>query len=130
MKWGRDSYQAKNMNPIPSQRARMWCVAGGTKCDLTIGWSDRGVASSERVDDWDKSASLVVGAIPRRSASSLDGMIDDTAKFETDGFAIIPSVASPAQCDAAMAQAGLAASHAPGSRTLLSMPWCAALADA
>jgi hypothetical protein len=73
--------------------------------------------------------SFDAGEAPRRSTSSLDVMIDDTAKFETDGFAIIPGVASPAQCDAAMAQAALAASHAPGSRTLLSMPWCAALAD-
>jgi Phytanoyl-CoA dioxygenase (PhyH) len=70
------------------------------------------------------------GAAPCRSTSSLDGMIDDTAKFETDGFAIIPGVASPAQCDAAMVQAALAVSDAPGSRTLLSMPWCAALAHA
>jgi Phytanoyl-CoA dioxygenase (PhyH) len=78
----------------------------------------------------DKSASLVVDEIPRRSTSSLDGMIDDTAKFETDGFAVIPGVASAAECDAVMAQVALAASDAPGSRTLLSMPWCAALAHA
>ena len=42
---------------------------------LTIGSSDRGAAASvgqERVDDWDKSASLDVGATPRRSTSSLD----------------------------------------------------------
>jgi hypothetical protein len=57
-------------------------------------------------------------------------MIDDTAKFATDGFAVIPDVISPAKCDAVMAQAALAASDAPGSRTLLSMPWCAALAHA
>jgi hypothetical protein len=42
---------------------------------LTIGWSDRGLrlrSAKRRVDDWDKSASLVVGATPRRSTSSLD----------------------------------------------------------
>jgi hypothetical protein len=71
-----------------------------------------------------------VRAAAGRSTWLLDGMIDDAAKFETDGFVIIPGVASPPQCDAAMAQAALAASDAPGSRTLLSMPWCAALAHA
>jgi hypothetical protein len=78
----------------------------------------------------DKSVSFGVDATPRRSTSSLDGMIDDTAKFETDGFAVIPDVASSAECDAAVVQAALATSDAPGSRTLLSMPWCAALAHA
>jgi hypothetical protein len=41
---------------------------------LTIGSSDRGVYlrwTMEGVDDWDKSASLVAGATPRRSTSSL-----------------------------------------------------------
>jgi hypothetical protein len=62
--------------------------------------------------------------------SLLDGMIDDTVKFEIEGFAVISGVASPAECDAAVGQAALAASDAAGSRTLLSMPWCAALAQA
>ena len=57
-------------------------------------------------------------------------MINDTAKFETDGFVVISGVASPAECDAAVVEATLAAGDAPGSRTLLSMPWCAALAHA
>ena len=57
-------------------------------------------------------------------------MIDDTAKFATDGFTVIPGVASTAECDAVMAQAALAATDAPGSRTLLSLPWCAALVHA
>src|SRR5271154_736602 len=35
----------------------------------------------ERVDDWDKSASLVVGAIPRRSISSLDGNMRASSRF-------------------------------------------------
>jgi hypothetical protein len=86
--------------------------------------------AKERIDDPDKAASIDGGATPRRSTSSLDGMIDGTAKFETDGFAVIPGVASPAECDAVVTQAALAASDAPGSRTLLSMPWCAALAHA
>jgi len=84
----------------------------------------------EEVDDLDKAAPFDVGEAPRRSTSSLDGMIDDTAKFEIEGFAVIPNVASPAQCEAVVAKAALAASDAPGSRTLLSMPWCAALAHA
>jgi hypothetical protein len=44
------------------------------QCGLTIGSSDRGALSSlsqERVDDLDKSVSIVVGASPRRSTSSL-----------------------------------------------------------
>jgi hypothetical protein len=57
-------------------------------------------------------------------------MIDDTAKLDADGFAIIPNVLSPAECDAVTAQVAMAASDAPGSRTLLSIRWCAALAHA
>jgi hypothetical protein len=74
--------------------------------------------------------SFDAGAAPRRSTSSLDGMIDGTAKFDADGFAVIPDVVSPAECDAVMAQVASAASDTPGSRTLLSMSWCAALACA
>jgi phytanoyl-CoA dioxygenase PhyH len=82
------------------------------------------------MDDVDKVPSFDAGEAPRRSTSSLDGMIDDAAKFETDGFAVIPRVASPAEWDSIIAQDALAASVAPGSRTLLSMPWCAGLAHA
>ncbi len=57
-------------------------------------------------------------------------MTDDIARFGVDGFAVIPSVVSPAECDAVLAQAAVAAADAPGSRTLLSLPWCAALARA
>jgi hypothetical protein len=57
-------------------------------------------------------------------------MIIDTAKFDIDGFAVIPDVVSPDKCDSIMAEVVLAASGAPGSRTLLSMSWCAALARA
>jgi hypothetical protein len=44
---------------------------------LTSGSSDRGSRlrwAKERVDDWDKSASFVGGASPRRSTSSLDAI--------------------------------------------------------
>jgi hypothetical protein len=54
-------------------------------------------------------------------------MIDGTTQFETDGYAVVPNIVSPAKCDAVIAQAPLA-SDAPGTRTLLSHPWCAALA--
>ena len=84
----------------------------------------------ERVDDLDKSTSLDAGATPRRSTSSLDGMIDGVANFPTSGFTVIPDVVSSAQCDAVASHPMLAASDAPGTRTLLSAPWCAALVNA
>jgi len=47
--------------------------------DLTIGSSDRGgiifVEPWRGVDDWDKSASFVADASPRRSTSSLDSHV-------------------------------------------------------
>jgi len=54
-------------------------VGGQRMRRLTIGSSDRGMhlrLGREKVDDWDKSASLVVGAASRRSTSSLDAMIN------------------------------------------------------
>jgi hypothetical protein len=86
--------------------------------------------AKEGVDDWNKSASLVGDATPRRSTSSLDDMIDGITNFPVSGFAVIPDVVSSAQCDSVTAHPALAASDAPGTRTLLSAPWCAALVDA
>jgi hypothetical protein len=51
--------------------------------DLTIGWSDRGShlrRAREGVDDWDKSASLVVGEGPRRPTSSLSGAVNNNSE--------------------------------------------------
>jgi hypothetical protein len=49
----------------------------GQRKALTIGSSDHGAhlrCAKEGVDDWDKPASFVVDATPRRSTSSLDGI--------------------------------------------------------
>jgi hypothetical protein len=61
---------------------RSWLAATRLLADavhpLTIGSSDSGARlrwAKEGVDDWDKSASLVGNALPRRSASSLDDRI-------------------------------------------------------
>jgi ectoine hydroxylase-related dioxygenase (phytanoyl-CoA dioxygenase family) len=57
-------------------------------------------------------------------------MIDGVANFAVDGFAVVPDVVSAAQCDTVAAHPVLAASDAPGTRSLLLMPWCAALVQA
>jgi hypothetical protein len=59
----------------------VWGKPNGGRCSspLTIGSSDRGVASSLShggVDDWDKSVSFGLGSTPRRSTSSLDAWIN------------------------------------------------------
>jgi hypothetical protein len=56
-------------------------------------------------------------------------MIDGVANFPASGFAVIPDVVSSARCDSVAADPALAASEAPGTRTLLSAPWCAALVE-
>jgi ectoine hydroxylase-related dioxygenase (phytanoyl-CoA dioxygenase family) len=57
-------------------------------------------------------------------------MINDPSKFEVDGYAIVPDVITDEQCDIVLLQPALATSGAPGTRTLLSLPWCAALVGA
>jgi hypothetical protein len=54
------------------------CARGKCISCLTNGSSDHGAHlrwAKERVDDWDKSASLFVGATTRRSSSSLASKI-------------------------------------------------------
>ena len=71
---------------------------------LTIGWDDRGARlreAKERVDDWDKSSSFVVGAFPRRSTSSLDVMNNRQLKlYLAFAVAILASVISTADVPA------------------------------
>jgi hypothetical protein len=48
--------------------------------------------------------------------------------FTRDGFARIPAVISYKECESLAALAGQALAESGGSRSLLSQPWCAALA--
>jgi len=87
------------------------------QCGLTIGSSDRGALSSlsqERVDDLDKSVSIVVGASPRRSTSSLDALDWGRRNFVSS----LRSAAQPLLIDVAQnyraAVLGMTAAHGRG----------------
>lgn len=45
-----------------------------------------------------------------------------------DGFAVIPAVLAPAQCDAIAASTAVCVADTPGTRSLLTHDWCRALA--
>jgi hypothetical protein len=53
----------------------------------------------------------------------------DPDRFHAAGVALIPGVLSPLECEQAGAKVALTEPSAGGTRTLLSQPWCAALAD-
>jgi hypothetical protein len=54
--------------------------------------------------------------------------ISRTARFDADGFAVVPQVLSDDECAAAASQVCLADPGAGGTRCLLEQPWCTALA--
>jgi ectoine hydroxylase-related dioxygenase (phytanoyl-CoA dioxygenase family) len=47
--------------------------------------------------------------------------------FQCDGFAVVPTVLDPSQCDAIAVSAGSCISNSPGTRSLLVHDWCRAL---
>jgi hypothetical protein len=98
---------------------------------LTIGSSDRGESifgEPRGVDDLDKSALLDVGAIPRRSTSSLAAMVNELRLFRS--MVVIAAILTVFSPIIDLASPSLTFAIGPGSHSDRPEGWNAALAVA